>query len=53
MFLCTGAQFDKEGNLANWWSQTSLENFKEREKCLVKQYSQCEVEGHKVSHVMY
>ena len=46
----TGAQFDQNGNLANWWSKTSLANFIQREKCLVDQYSQCDVQGHQVSN---
>lgn len=48
-FDVTGAMFDKEGNLANWWSQTSFHNFQAREECLVKQYSaDCSVQGHKL-----
>ena len=46
--------FDKEGNLANWWSQTSFHNFQAREECLVKQYSaDCSVQGHKVSEISF
>jgi len=48
-FDYNGAMFDKDGNLANWWTKTSLVNFAQREKCLVKQYSKCEVQGHKLS----
>jgi putative endopeptidase len=33
-----GAQFDAEGNLKNWWSETDLKNFKERTECVVKQF---------------
>lgn len=44
-----GAMFDKEGNLANWWSKSSLSNFREREECFVRQYSADSVLGHNVS----
>jgi putative endopeptidase len=33
-----GAQFDAEGNLKNWWTDTDLKNFKERTECVVKQF---------------
>ena len=44
--------FDKDGNLANWWDETSLAEFVKRERCLVNQYQQYSVQGHHVSHVM-
>ncbi|XP_038076776.1 membrane metallo-endopeptidase-like 1 [Patiria miniata] len=34
-----GRQYDKDGNLDDWWSQKSVDNFKERAQCIVKQYS--------------
>ncbi len=34
-----GAQFDKEGNLKNWWTETDYEKFKERTQLIVDQYS--------------
>ena len=49
----TGAKYDKDGNLANWWSRTSLDNFKKREECLVRQYDQCLVQGHQVRNVIF
>jgi putative endopeptidase len=39
-----GAKFDKEGNLANWWTPSDLRNFKERTDCVVNQFSNYEVE---------
>jgi predicted metalloendopeptidase len=39
-----GAQFDSTGNLANWWSEADLKNFKERAKCVIDQFSAFEVE---------
>ena len=49
----TGAKYDKEGNLANWWSNKSLQHFMNREKCLVNEYSQCKVQGHNVSNTVF
>ncbi|KAI6241990.1 Phosphate-regulating neutral endopeptidase [Aphelenchoides fujianensis] len=34
-----GAQFDGEGNLRDWWSDDSKKKFKDRQSCLIDQYS--------------
>lgn len=34
-----GREFDKDGNLHQWWNNRTIEKFKERTKCFVKQYS--------------
>jgi putative endopeptidase len=34
-----GAQYDKDGNLKNWWSKEDLEKFKAKEDQVVKLYS--------------
>lgn len=34
-----GAQYDKIGNLKNWWTQKSMENFRKRSVGLKKQYA--------------
>ena len=44
-----GQQYDKDGNLRQWWSQTSTDNFKERQKCFREQYSRYEVFGYPVN----
>ncbi|XP_033642229.1 neprilysin-1-like isoform X1 [Asterias rubens] len=33
-----GRQYDKDGNLVDWWSEQSVINFKERAQCIVDQY---------------
>jgi predicted metalloendopeptidase len=39
-----GAQFDATGNLANWWTEADLKNFKERSECVINQFNGFEVE---------
>jgi predicted metalloendopeptidase len=38
-----GRQFDENGNLQNWWSETSTQKFAERAQCLINQYDQYKV----------
>jgi len=33
-----GRQFDEHGNLADWWTNATVNGFVEREKCFVDQY---------------
>jgi len=37
-----GRQFDKDGNLANWWTEEDAKKFTERADCVVKQYDAIE-----------
>jgi len=37
-----GRQFDKDGNLKDWWSKTDESEFNERAECMVKQYDAIE-----------
>jgi endothelin-converting enzyme/putative endopeptidase len=37
-----GRQFDKEGNLKNWWSRRDEKKFSKRSECMVKQYDAIE-----------
>jgi endothelin-converting enzyme/putative endopeptidase len=37
-----GRQFDKDGNLANWWTKEDEQKFSERSDCMVKQYDAIE-----------
>jgi endothelin-converting enzyme/putative endopeptidase len=34
-----GSQFDKSGNLQNWWAEADAKEFKARTQCIVDQYS--------------
>lgn len=49
-FDTTGAQFDKDGNLSNWWTEEDMAAFKERTEKLVSYYDTITVfEGQTVS----
>ncbi len=37
-----GRQFDKDGNLANWWTKEDEQGFNDRAECMVKQYDAIE-----------
>lgn len=34
-----GSQFDKNGNLKNWWNPDSYDGFAKRKECIIDQYS--------------
>jgi len=40
-----GAQYDGEGNLKQWWTNSSYELFQKQTTCLAKQYSKFTVDG--------
>ena len=35
----TGRQFDKTGNLNNWWKPAAQENYVKRVQCMIDQYN--------------
>jgi endothelin-converting enzyme/putative endopeptidase len=37
-----GRQYDKDGNLSNWWTKEDEEKFNQRAECMVKQYDAIE-----------
>ena len=41
----TGRQYDKEGRKRQWWSDKSIQNYKNRQDCFVEQYSEYEMFG--------
>ena len=43
-----GQQYDAQGDLRQWWDDSSTKNFKNRQKCFVEQYSNYEIFGHHV-----
>ena len=44
-----GRQYDKDGNLRDWWTQSSLDNFLDRTQCIINQYDQYTVGKKNVS----
>jgi putative endopeptidase len=44
-----GSQYDADGNLVNWWAESTGREFKARTQCVVDQYSGYEQAGLKVN----
>jgi endothelin-converting enzyme/putative endopeptidase len=40
-----GAQFDADGRLQNWWTETDLKEFQKRAACVVDQFNNYAIEG--------
>ncbi|XP_037045655.1 neprilysin-3 isoform X2 [Bradysia coprophila] len=40
-----GREYDKFGNLHQWWNNKTIDRFKERANCLSKQYEQYKING--------
>ena len=34
-----GRQFDKNGNMKQWWNNQTIKRFRERAQCIIDQYS--------------
>ena len=47
--LIAGRLYDSDGNIRNWWSNKSENNFKEKSKCMIEQYSVYSLYGTHVS----
>ena len=41
----SGSQFDQDGNLRNWWSEATLEEFNKKAQCLIDQYDDYGLKG--------
>ncbi|KAI4454811.1 zinc metalloprotease family m13 neprilysin-related [Holotrichia oblita] len=40
-----GREFDKDGNLHQWWNNNTIDLFKNRTECFTKQYSKYQING--------
>ena len=40
-----GRLYDKDGIKTQWWTNSSIDNFREREQCIIDQYSQYVMPG--------
>lgn len=38
-----GRQFDKEGNMKQWWNNATITAFRQRAQCIIDQYSRYKV----------
>lgn len=39
-----GRQFDKEGNMMQWWNNATIRAFRERAQCIIDQYSRYKID---------
>ena len=39
-----GRQFDKDGNLKQWWNNITVQAFRQRTQCIIDQYSEYKLE---------
>jgi len=46
-----GREYDKDGNLDEWWYNETLQNFEDRVKCFVDQYSSYKIDDNTVSYM--
>lgn len=44
MLVFSGRQFDKNGNLKQWWDSDVIKRFKNQAQCIIDQYSNFTVE---------
>ncbi|CAF4685126.1 unnamed protein product [Rotaria sp. Silwood1] len=40
-----GREYDGDGNMRSWWTNISLDNFQEKTKCFIQQYSNFSIDG--------
>jgi predicted metalloendopeptidase len=40
----TGRQFDKDGNMMQWWNNVTVRAFRDRAQCIIDQYSKYKLE---------
>lgn len=40
-----GREYDADGNMRSWWTKLALDQFEDRTKCFVKQYSSYSLDG--------
>lgn len=43
-FTFKGRQFDKDGNMMQWWNNATIRAFRERAQCIIDQYSRYKIE---------
>jgi predicted metalloendopeptidase len=53
IYCSLGSQFDKDGNLHNWWNPESYHGFEARKECIINQYSAYHVPGTEFKVLVY
>ena len=48
LLCCVGSQYDKHGNLVDWWGNQSAEQFNDLAQCFVNEYNHFVIYGHHV-----
>lgn len=48
-FMSLGGQYDRNGNLKQWWTEDSYKKFQKKTECIVKLYDNFSVYNQKVS----
>jgi predicted metalloendopeptidase len=49
LYLIEGREYDKQGNLHQWWKNDTIKKFEEKKQCFVEQYSQYQIGNDHVS----
>lgn len=44
VILFSGRQFDKDGNMMQWWNNATIRAFRERAQCIIDQYSRYKID---------
>lgn len=50
--FCSGREYDKFGNLHQWWENATIEKFNERAQCITDQYSNFSINDEHVSIII-
>jgi hypothetical protein len=53
LILRTGSEFDEKGNLRQWWTKKSHENFVKRSTCLIEEYDKVKIFGYQVCEKVF
>lgn len=48
-YVLEGREYDKLGNLHQWWKNSTIKNFDERMKCFIEQYKSYSINNDHVS----
>lgn len=52
LLFSSGRQFDSEGNLKEWWDNHTIAAFRKQAQCIIKQYTNFTLSGHRINGKM-